>query len=214
MRGRGGPRRAARSPGAGDHRLAPPRPGRPVLRSAWRACPRRRVRRRRARSSGVGGGRRSGARAPARAGSWRRMGVGRLRPARRPSRPRYGLAAGAWLPHRRHHGLDGQDIGQGHLPRGPAAPRAQQPGELQHRDRPSARDPRGAPRDGGPRARDGDAREGLDRRSLPYRGTGRRRHHEHRPGPSRAPGDDRGHRGGEGGDPRRGRAAGHRGRAG
>ena len=50
---------------------------------------------------------------------------------------RSGLAARAGMPGRRDHGVGGQDVGQGHLPRDPAPARPCQPGELQHRDRPA-----------------------------------------------------------------------------
>ena len=56
------------------------------------------------------------------------------------------LAARDRLPDRRDHRLDRQDLGQGHLPGAPAAPRPRQPRELQHRDRHAAGDPGGAAR--------------------------------------------------------------------
>ncbi len=56
------------------------------------------------------------------------------------------VAARARVPGGGDHRVDGKDLGQGHLPHAPAAPRPREPGELQHRDRPAAGDPRRATR--------------------------------------------------------------------
>ena len=98
------------------------------------------------------------------------------------------------------HRLHRQDVDEGH-PRGdalPARPRRRQRGQLQHRDRPAAVDPRGARRHRGARARDGDARHRPDRRAGGDRRARRRRHRQRRPGPSRAARFAGGDRGGEG----------------
>ena len=145
----GGPERAVV-----DSREAAPRG--PVLRPAGRARRRGRVRRAGARGRGLGRrGRGRSARAPWRAPQPSAAGRGggwvlaRARSARRAPGARSRLAARARLPGRRDHRVGGQDVGQGHLPRDPAAAGPRQPGELQHRDRPAA---------GGARRPAGDAR--------------------------------------------------------
>ena len=112
---------------------------------------------------------------------------------------------------RRDHGLDRQDLGQGHRPRDPPPARPREPRELQHRDRPAARDPLRAARDRGDGAGDGDARHGPDRRALRDRRARRGRDHQHRARAPRAARHPRGDRRGEGRDPRVPRAARHRG---
>ena len=104
-----------------------------------------------------------------------RVGADRARPARGDAEPGDRLAPRARLPRGGDHRVDGQDLGQGHRPRDPAAARPRQPRELQHRDRPAADDPRRAARDRGPGARDGDARARPDRRALRDRRARRRR---------------------------------------
>ena len=101
----------------------------------------------------------------------------------------------------RHHRLDRQDLDQGPDP-GPDRPAARgagQPGELQHRDRAAAGDPRRPGGHRGARAGDGDARPGSDRRARPDRRARRGGDRLDRAGPPRAARQRGGDRGGQGG---------------
>ena len=117
----------------------------------------------------------------------------RTRSARRAPGPRARMAARARREGDRHHRLHRQDLDQGHPARAPAPPRphARQPREPQHRDRAAAVDPRGAGRHRGPRAGDGDARRGADRRAGGHRRARRGRDRERGPGAPGAAGHGR-----------------------
>ena len=131
------------------------------------------------------------------------LGARRVRPARLAAVAGARLASRARLPGGRDHGLDGKDVGQGHLPGDPPVPPSRQPRELQHRDRPAAGDPLGPGRDRAAGARDGDARARPDRRAVRDRRARRGRDHQRRPGPPRAARQRAGRRRGQGRDPGR-----------
>ena len=124
------------------------------------------------------------------------------------------LATRARLPRGGDHGLDGQDVHQGHLGRAAGAVRGhpREPRELQHGDRRAADDPRGRQGHRGACARDGDEGSRANRRARPDRRARRGRDRQRRPG---APGAARNGRAGgrrEGrADPRPARRRGLRG---
>jgi hypothetical protein len=95
---------------------------------------------------------------------------------------------GGWDPSHRRDRFDRQDFDQGSAPGCPAPPPkyGRLPGQLQHRDWRSARDPRGAARDRGACPRDGDAWLRSDRRAGSDRRARCGRDRQRRPGPPRA----------------------------
>ena len=109
--------------------------------------------------------------------------------------------------HRRDR-LDRQDLDQGSAARCALAHTVdgRLAGQLQHRDRAAAGDPRRSGRDRGAGSGDGDARSRPDRRARTHRGARRRRDRQHRTCPSRAAGLDRGGRRRQGRADRRARA--------
>ena len=137
-------------------------------------------------------------------------------PLRSAAAPGHRLAARTGRQRDRRHRLDRQDLDQGPAAGAALAPAADRglARQLQHRDRAAARDPGGAGRHRGARARDGDARPRPDRRAGRDRRARRRRDRQHRAGPPRAARHARGDRRGQGGADRGAAARRHGGHAG